>query len=75
MPDETDDTKTYVLVILKHPITRHAVVFGPFRTYNDATYAAMDYYGTAITGASSKNEFLIAELRSGSSVTPEGAWK
>jgi hypothetical protein len=70
-----DDTTTYVLVILKHPTTRRAVAFGPFHTRHDAEYAAMDYYGTAITGASAKDEFMITELQSGSGVSLEGAWK
>ena len=41
------------------------LAFGPFATRDEAEYMAMDYYGTAITGASIKDEFLIAELRSG----------
>jgi hypothetical protein len=51
---------SYVLVIKDK-----ALAYGPFATRDDAEYMAMDYYGTAITGASIKGEFLIAELRSG----------
>ncbi|HSX23333.1 MAG TPA: hypothetical protein VLE97_11220 [Gaiellaceae bacterium] len=51
---------SYVLVIKDK-----ALAFGPFATRDDAEYMAMDYYGTAITGASIRDEFLIAELRSG----------
>lgn len=52
------DEKRYVLVIKD----RH-LALGPFTSQDAAEYAAMDYYGTAITGASAKDEFLIAELR------------
>lgn len=52
---------------------RLPVAYGPFHTRDAAEYAAMDYYGTTITGASAKDAFLITELRS--SVPPEGAWK
>lgn len=52
-----DDAKQYVLVIKDRYLA-----FGPFDTQDAAEYAAMDYYGTAITGASAKDEFLIAEL-------------
>lgn len=51
----------YVLVVVGE-----GLAFGPFPSRDDAEYAAMDYYGTAITGASAKGEFLVAELRSGS---------
>jgi hypothetical protein len=65
--DEKQDEKRYVLVIKSK-----WVAYGPFHTHADAEYAAMDYYGTAITGASAKDAFLIAELRD---VVPlEGAW-
>lgn len=50
--------KQYVLVI-----KTKWLAFGPFHTLADAEYAAMDYYGTPITGASMRGEFLIAELR------------
>ena len=63
MPDE----KQYVLVVMPKRLA-----FGPFETAADAEYAAMDFYGTAITGASARNEFLIAELRS--DAAPNGAW-
>ena len=66
MPNETD-TKHYVLVI-----KNKWLAYGPFTTRDDAEYAAMDYYGTAITGASAKDEFLIAELQA--TVPPDGAW-
>ena len=56
MQNETN--KQYVLVILKE-----RVAFGPFPTANDVEYAAQDYYGTAVTGASYNGEFVIAELR------------
>lgn len=62
------DDKQYVLVI-----KNKRLAFGPFDRCEDAEYAAMDYYGTAITGASAKDEFLIAELRS--NVPLEGAWQ
>lgn len=59
---EQEDEKIYVLVVgIK---TRRPVAYGPFHTRNAVEYAAMDYYGTAITGASAKDEFLITELRS-----------
>jgi hypothetical protein len=64
-----DDDKRYVLIILKP----RALAYGPFQTSADAEYAAMSYYGTAVTGASARDEFLIAELRS--DVPLEGAWK
>ena len=51
---------SYVLVILGK-----GIAFGPFSHRDDAEYAALDYYGTAVTGASIKNEFVIAELHSG----------
>ena len=51
-------SKQYVLVILKE-----RVAFGPFPTADDVEYAAQDYYGTAVTGASYNGEFAIAELR------------
>jgi hypothetical protein len=49
----------YVLVI-----KNKRLALGPFASTDEAEYAAMDYYGTAITGASANDEFLIAELRS-----------
>lgn len=55
------DQRQYVLVI-----KNRRLAFGPFASADDAEYAAMDYYGTAITGASINDEFLIAEMRSGS---------
>ena len=60
MPNEKQDEKRYVLVIKDRYLA-----FGPFSTLDDAEYAAMDYYGTAVTGASAKDAFLIAELRRG----------
>ena len=66
MPNETNN-KRYVLVI-----KNKWLAYGPFATRDDAEYAAMDYYGTAITGASAKDEFLIAELQA--TVPPGGAW-
>lgn len=62
------NTKRYVLII-----RNKWLAYGPFDTQEGAEYAAMDYYGTAITGASAKDEFLIAELRT--DVPLEGAWK
>ena len=59
--------KQYVLVIKDRYLA-----LGPFSSRDDAEYAAMDYYGTAITGASIKGEFLIAELR-GAGDAPERA--
>lgn len=62
------DEKTYVLVVAikwTYPDLKHRpVAYGPFHTRDAVEYAAMDYYGTAITGASANDEFLIAELRS-----------
>jgi len=52
------DDKQYVLVI-----KNKGIAFGPLLTRDAAEYAAQDYYGTAITGASVKDEFLIVELR------------
>jgi hypothetical protein len=52
--------KQYVLVI-----KNKCLALGPFASADDAEYAAMDYYKTAITGASINGEFLIAELRAG----------
>jgi len=51
---------SYVLVI-----KNKGIVFGPFMNCEDAEYAALDYYGTSVTGASIKEEFMIAELRDG----------
>ena len=51
---------SYVLVIKDKKLA-----FGPFATRDEAEYMAMDYYRTAITGASANDEFLVAELRSG----------
>lgn len=56
MPNE----KRYVLVI-----KNKRVAYGPYDALENAEYAAMDYYGTAVTGASARDEFLITELRSG----------
>lgn len=60
MPTSEADEKRYVLVI---KLQRRAI--GPFASRDEAEYAALDYYGTAVTGASWNEEFLIAELRSG----------
>ena len=51
---------TYVLVIKDK-----GRAYGPFVTRDDAEYAAQDYYGTAVTGASIQEKFFIAELRDG----------
>jgi hypothetical protein len=69
MPND-NDTKRYVLVVKTR--SRQWIAYGPFDTLDRAEYAAMDYYGTAITGASAKDEFLIAELRV--DVPRDGAW-
>ena len=50
----------YVLVI-----KNKGIAFGPFAHRDDAEYAALDYYGTAVTGASIRDEFMIAELQTG----------
>ena len=55
---QSETNKQYVLVILKERIA-----FGPFPTADDVEYAAQDYYGTAVTGASYNGEFVIVELR------------
>jgi len=60
MNETSTVAKQYVLVIKDQHLA-----YGPFASADDAEYAAMDYYGTAITGASAKDEFLIVELRSG----------
>jgi hypothetical protein len=57
MSNQPQDSKQYILVI-----QNKRLALGPFASRDDAEYAAMDYYGTAITGASIKGEFLIAEL-------------
>jgi hypothetical protein len=54
------DDKLYVLVVGID--VRHPVAYGPFRTRDEVEYAAADHYGTAITGASMRGAFLIAEL-------------
>jgi hypothetical protein len=54
-----EQDKRYVLVIKSC-----RVAYGPIATRDEAEYAAIDYYGTAITGASANDEFLIVELRS-----------
>ena len=50
--------KLYVLVI-----KNKRIAFGPLPTLDAAEYAAQDYYGTAITGASANDELMIVELR------------
>jgi len=55
---DSSDEKRYVLVI-----KNRGLALGPFASRDEAEYAAMDHYGTAITGASANDEFLIAELR------------
>lgn len=61
MSNTSNNDKQYLLIILSERIA-----FGPFTTADETEYAAQDYYGTAVTGASIKGEFLIAELRCGS---------
>lgn len=61
MNEATCDEKLYVLVVGIDD--RRPVAYGPFRTSDDAEYAAQDYYRTAITGASARGAFLITELR------------
>ena len=56
----SESDKQYVLVILTK-----GLAFGPFASGDEVEYAAQDYYGTAITGASINREFVIVELRSG----------
>jgi len=56
--NETIHTEQYVLVIRDRRLA-----LGPFSSREDAEYAAMDYYGTAITGASARGDFLVADLR------------
>ena len=46
----------YALIIKKR-----SLALGPF-TSQEAEYAAMDYYDTAVTGASVRDEVIIAEL-------------
>jgi hypothetical protein len=63
MHDDNDKhDKQYVLVI-KSLRGGGCVAFGPLPSLDAAEYAAMDYYGSSITGASANDEFLIAELR------------
>lgn len=52
--------KQFVLVILTA-----RCAFGPFATSDEAEYAAQDYYGTTVTGASIKGEFMIVALCDG----------
>jgi hypothetical protein len=52
-----ENEKRYVLVI-----KNRRLALGPFASADEAEYAAMDHYGTAITGASANDEFLIAAL-------------
>jgi hypothetical protein len=61
-PGMRNDEKLYVLVVGIDD--HHPVGYGPFHTRDDAEYAAMNYYGTAITGASARDALLIVELRS-----------
>lgn len=61
MHDTSELSTRYVLIIRKSHDTR-AVAYGPFDTIEAAEYAAMDYYGTAITGASARDAFAITEL-------------
>lgn len=70
MAHNEDETR-YVLVVGID--NRRPVAYGPFHTREDAEHAAMDYYGTAVTGASARDAFLITELRS--KIPLEGAWK
>ena len=49
--------KRYVVVI-----KNRCLALGPFDSADAVEYALMDYYGTAITGASAQDEYLIAEL-------------
>ena len=60
---QKNNEKQFVLVILT---TRRA--FGPFATADEAEYAALDYYGTAVTGASIKGEFMIVALCDGNAM-------
>ena len=60
--DMYEDEKLYVLVVGID--VRRPVALGPF-TRDEVEYAAQDYYGTAITGASAAGAFLIAELLPG----------
>ena len=71
IPCMHEDEKLYVLVVGIDG--RRPVAYGPFHTRAAAEHAAMDYYGTAVTGASARDAFLITELRS--NVPLEGAWK
>lgn len=56
-----EDEKRYVLVV--EIDGRRPVAYGPFRSADAAEYAAMDYYGTSITGASARGAILVTELR------------
>lgn len=60
MPTATAAAPQYILVIKSDRIAH-----GPFDSREDAEYMAMEIYGTAVTGASMREDFLIVELRSG----------
>jgi hypothetical protein len=64
---QTENTEKLYILVVGIDI-RKPVAYGPFHTSDAAEYAAMNHYGTAITGASVKDAFLITELRS---VDPE----
>ena len=57
-----DDDKRYILIIRGTQGSR-SIAYRPFEGWINAEYAAMDYYGTAVTGASARDAFLIAELQ------------
>ena len=57
----------FVLVI-KNDYSKGSHGFGPYLDRTAAEFAAMDYYGTAITGASARDEFQIVEV---TELTPE----
>jgi hypothetical protein len=62
IPRMQEDEKLYVLVVGID--VRRPVAYGPFHTRDAVEHAAMSYYGTAVTGASVRDAFLITELRS-----------
>lgn len=65
-------SKQYMLVI------HGERVFGPFSAQDAeyAEYAAMDFYGTAITGASARDAFEILELGASSELrTRAECWR
>jgi hypothetical protein len=54
------DDKRYILIIRGGS---RSIAYGLFEGRVHVEHAAMDYYGTAVTGASARDAFLIVELQ------------